>query len=65
MLGSVLPTGSYLHLTSPIPVQMMGLLGNDQTGVVLPISMVVINAPAPPPPSDPGPTGGTGGGKGK
>lgn len=63
--GSVLPTGSYLHLASTIPVQMMGLLGNDRTGVVLPLSMVVINAPAAPPAPVAAPTGGSGGGKGQ
>jgi hypothetical protein len=45
LLGSVLPTGSYLHVSSPQAVQMLGLLGNDRTGVVIPVSMVVLSAP--------------------
>jgi hypothetical protein len=70
LLGSVLPTGSYLRVRSAMPVQAMGLLGNDRTGVVLPLSMVVISgpavvAPAPDPGVSNGGGGGTGGGKGK
>ena len=46
LLGSVLPTGSYLRVVSAQAVQALGLLGNDQTGVVIPVAMVVLNAPA-------------------
>jgi hypothetical protein len=62
LLGSVLPTGNYLRAISPQPVQMLGLLGNDRTGVVIPVAMVVLSAPAPPPVPVPAPTGGGGGG---
>jgi hypothetical protein len=68
LLGAVLPTGSYLRVRSTQAVQMMGLLGNDRTGVVLPLAMVVVSAPPPPPAPDPGVSnggGGGGGGKGK
>ena len=67
LLGTVPPTDSYLHVSSTQPVQMLGLLGNDRTGVVIPVAMVVISAPAPAPAPapvpDPGRGGGTGGGK--
>ena len=46
LLGSVLPTGSYLRVVSAQPVQALGLLGNDKTGAVMPVAMVVLNAPA-------------------
>jgi hypothetical protein len=48
LLGSVLPTGSYLRVVSAQPVQALGLLGNDRTGTVMPVAMVVLNAPAAP-----------------
>jgi hypothetical protein len=58
LLGAVLPTGSYLHVSSTQPVQMLGLLGNDRTGAVIPVAMVVLNAPPPPPVPVVGPSGG-------
>jgi hypothetical protein len=64
LLGAVLPTGSYLRVVSAQPVQMLGLLGNDATGVVLPIAPVVISAPAPVSLPTAGPSGGGGGGGG-
>ena len=68
MFGGPLPTGAYLHVISPQPVQVMGLLGNDATGVVLPIAATIVTGPAlpgPPPPSNGGGgSGGGGGGKG-
>lgn len=64
LFGSVLPTGGYLRVRSTQPVQAMGLLGNDRTGVVLPLTMVVISAPAPAAPPDAGTSGGGGGGGG-
>ncbi len=63
LLGSVLPSGSYLRVRSGMPVQAMGLLGNDRTGVVLPLFMNVISGPAVAPAPDPGVS--NGGGKGK
>ena len=48
LLGSVLPTGSYLRVVSAQPVQALGLLGNDKAGTVMPVAMVVLNAPAAP-----------------
>jgi hypothetical protein len=42
LLGSVLPTGAYLHVLSTQPVQMLGLLGNQQTGVVLPVAFALV-----------------------
>ena len=55
--GSVLPSGAYLRVVCDQPVQMLGLLGNDRTGIVLPVSPVVISAPAPPPPPPVTPSG--------
>jgi hypothetical protein len=46
MPGVTLPNGGYLRVVSGQPVQMLGLLGNDSTGVVLPLSLNVVNAPA-------------------
>ena len=63
LFGATLPAGGYLHILSTQPIQMLGLLGNDRTGVVLPVSVTVLNAPAPPPAPVPTPSGG--GGKGK
>jgi hypothetical protein len=34
---AVFPTGSYVRATSSIPVQMLGLLGDDAAGTVLPV----------------------------
>ena len=62
LLGAPLPTGGYLRVLSSQPVQVMGLLGNTQTGVVLPVNVNVISGPALPPPPPPTPTGGGGGG---
>ena len=65
LLGSVLPTGSYLRVISAQAVQALGLLGNDKTGVVIPVAMVGLNAP----PATTAPADGVsnrgGGGKGK
>jgi hypothetical protein len=68
LLGAGLPAGGYLHVLAALPVQMMGLLGNNQTGAVTPVAVTVISAAAPPPPQDPGVSngsGGSGGGGGK
>jgi hypothetical protein len=46
LLGSTLPTGSYLRVTSTQPVQMLGMLGNHATGVVLPVVFVSTAAAA-------------------
>ena len=62
LLGATLPTGSYLRIVSNQPVQTVGLLGNTQTGVVLPLSLNVISGPALPPPPPTAPGGGGGGG---
>ena len=45
LFGATLPTGSYLRIVATQPVQMLGLLGNDQTGVVLPVAVSVLKAP--------------------
>ncbi len=65
LLGSVLPTGSYLRVVSTQPVQALGLLGNDKTGAVMPVAMVVLNASAAPAAPVDGISHGGGGGKGK
>jgi len=62
--GAALPTGGYLRILSPQAVQILGLLGNDRTGVILPVAANIVNGPAPPPPADLGPSGGNGGGSG-
>ena len=66
LFGAVLPTGAYMRVKSAVPVQAMGLLGNEKTNVVLPVAMTILI---------PGPTatstdsgarnGGGGGGSGK
>jgi len=38
--GAPMPLGSYLRIVSDQPAQVLGLLGNDATGVVLPIVTV-------------------------
>jgi hypothetical protein len=43
LFGSALSTGSYVHVLSTQPVQMLGLLGNHQTGVVLPLTFVSLS----------------------
>ncbi|HEY7097831.1 MAG TPA: IPT/TIG domain-containing protein [Terriglobales bacterium] len=35
--GVVASNGTSLHVTAPTPIQMLGLLGNDASGVVLPV----------------------------
>ena len=50
ILGATLPTGSYLHVVSTLPVQMLGLLGNDQTKTVLPLTLTVAGSATPAPP---------------
>jgi len=65
LFGAVLPTGSYLRVVSKTPVQVLGLLGNDRTNVVVPIAPIIVSGPAPPLPPVPSPSGGGGGGKGK
>ena len=65
LFGAVLPTGSYFHVASSAPVQVLGLLGNDRTEVVLPIPSKILNGPAAPPPPVPFPSDGGGGGRGK
>ena len=46
LFGATLPTGGYLHMLATQPVQMLGLLGNDKTGVVIPVWPAVLSAPA-------------------
>jgi hypothetical protein len=36
--GAVASNGTSLHVTAPAPIQMLGLLGNDATQVVLPVN---------------------------
>jgi hypothetical protein len=62
LFGAVLPTGSYLRVTSASPVQAMGLLGNEVTKVVLPLAMTIVKAGPAAPPADPGAKNGGGGG---
>ena len=63
--GVTLPTGGYLHVVSAQPVQVLGLLGNDSTGVVLPIMPNILSGPAIGTLSDSGTTSGSAGsGKG-
>jgi hypothetical protein len=63
--GAPLATGAYLHVVSPSAVQMLGMLGNDSTGVVQPVVVNILRAPAPPPPADSGVPSGNSGGSGK
>ena len=60
LLGTTLPIGSYLHVTSTQPVQMLGLLGNDKTGIVLPVAFAGLS-PAIAPSATTAATGGGGG----
>ena len=48
IFGSSLPSGAYMHVISSQPVQVLGLLGNEKTGVVLPIAATIVAGPAPP-----------------
>ncbi len=66
MFGFALPTGVYLHVSSTLPVQVEGLLGNDLTNTVIPlVATILAGPPAPvaPPPTTSG-KGGTGVNKG-
>jgi hypothetical protein len=75
--GTVLPTGGYLRVVSAQPVQTLGLLGNNRTGAVLPLTLNIISGPPIPASTETGTTsggngsgggssgGGGGGGKGK
>ena len=36
--GVVASNGTSLHVTAPVGIQMLGLLGNDASGVVLPVT---------------------------
>jgi hypothetical protein len=47
LFGAPLALGGQLHITSDQPVQMMGLLGNDVNGTVVPVWPTVLRAPAP------------------
>jgi hypothetical protein len=47
LFGAPLPLGGQLHITSDNPVQMMGLLGNDVNGTMVPVWSTVLRAPAP------------------
>jgi hypothetical protein len=63
--GATLPTGGYLHVVSAQPVQVLGLLGNDSTGVVLPVMPNIISGPPIGTTLDTGTSSGSGGsGKG-
>jgi uncharacterized membrane protein YgcG len=44
--GATLPTGGYLHIASAQAVQVLGLLGNDRSGVVLPVMPDILSGPA-------------------
>ena len=46
LFGAALPTGAYLHVAASEPVQMLGLLGSNSTGVVTPVWPAVVRAPA-------------------
>ena len=61
--GSALPNGGYLHVVSAQPVQVLGLLGNDRTGVVLPVMATIVSGPAIGTLSDSGTSSDSGGGK--
>jgi hypothetical protein len=64
LFGTNVPAGGYLRIASSQPVQMLGLNGNDATGIVLPQTVTVLAAPGVVAPVD-GVTnggGGTGGG---
>ncbi len=62
--GALPASGAYLHIVSAVPVQMLGMLGNDRTGAVSPVVVNILRAPAPPPPADSGvPSGNSGKGK--
>ena len=64
LFGAALPTGSYMRVTSAVPVQAMGLLGNETTGVALPLAMTIITAGPTAPATDSGARNG-GGNSGK
>jgi hypothetical protein len=64
LFGTTLPTGAYLHVTSSQPVQMVGLLGNDTSGVVVPVAVTILAGPPAPAPPPVTPSGGGGGGTG-
>ena len=64
LFGAVLPTGGYLRVKSAIPVQAMGLLGNETTRVVLPVAMTILSAGPAAPAADSGVKNGGGGGGG-
>jgi hypothetical protein len=60
--GVALPTGGYLQVISTQPVQVLGLLGNDRTGVVLPVMPTIVSGPAIGTSSDSGTSDSGGGG---
>jgi hypothetical protein len=64
LFGFVLPTSAYMHVISSQPVQLLGLLGNATTEVLLPIAATILAGPAPPAPPPVTPSGGGGGGGG-
>jgi hypothetical protein len=65
LLGVSLPVGGYLHIASNQPVQTLGMLANDSTGVVTPIAVTIIVGPPPSGGDDGGGGGGGGGTSGK
>ncbi len=46
LFGAPLPAGASVRVVSDQAVQMLGLLGNDRTGVVMPVWPSVLRAPA-------------------
>lgn len=65
LLGVSLPVGGYLHIASNQPVQAVGMLANDSTGIVAPIAVTILAGPPAPvaPPTTPS-GGGSGSGSG-
>ncbi len=65
LFGATLPTGAYMHVLSTLPVQVLGLLGNEKMRIVLPIAATVLAGPAGPAPPPVTASGGGGAGSGK
>jgi hypothetical protein len=45
LFGATLLNGGYLHVVAAQPVQILGLVGNDTTGVVTPVIPSILSAP--------------------
>ncbi len=64
LFGAPLPTGAFMRVVSSQPVQVLGLLGNQATNIVLPIAATILAGPALPAPAPVTTSGGGGGGSG-